>query len=122
MLLTLVRDAHAARALAEDGDVVPVAADAGDVAVHPVQRRLLVGEAEVADAREAVCFQVVGNGFGGEEAEEADAVVDCDADDWRADRGRVVNQFYHVVAGVRRGAEQERAAVDPDHDGEVLGL
>ena len=45
----VVAHRHAARGLARDGDLAGIAAEVGDVVAHPAQRRLLIGEAVVAD-------------------------------------------------------------------------
>ena len=94
-----------ARALAEDGDVLRVAAEGRDVALHPLQRRDLVHQAVVADrlARPGG----LGQRRVGEVAERAQPVVD--------------GHHHHAVAGeVLAVIDPARAgpvaaAVDPDH-------
>ena len=63
------------RRLAEDRDVVRVAAERGDVVTHPLQCGDLVEQRDVARAREAVVEMVEVR-----EAERAEPVVDGDDD------------------------------------------
>ena len=67
-----VLDAGGAGALSEHGDVVGVTAEAGDVALHPLQRGSLVPGAVVA----AGPAGLLGEQGVAEEAEDAEAVVD----------------------------------------------
>jgi hypothetical protein len=93
--------AHRAGGLAGDGDAGGVAAERGDVVLDPLQREELVEQAPV--------------GWGAGQVGEtfhAQPVVDRHADDAvTRERGPVIGPHR-----VRAGAE--RAAVDPDHDGQ----
>jgi hypothetical protein len=106
-------DAHAARRLAEDRDVVGVAAEALDVVAHPAERRDLVAQAEVRGAGQGVARQQAQM----REAHRPEPVVDRD------DHG--VAAPGQLVAGVDRGgagAHQEAASVDPDEDRAPVGI
>jgi hypothetical protein len=95
--------------LAEDRDVARITAELGDVALDPAKRRLLVQEAVVAGG-------VVGRLFGqcpvGQESEPSKPVVDRDDD------AALLNQPRRVVVVALAGGQ--RAAVDPEHDRQVL--
>ena len=104
--------AQPAGRLAEDRHVVRVAAELRDVALHPAQRGLLVHQAVVAGAHgratpalSAGCAR---------KPEPAEPVVDRDDDRALLDEPRRV-----VVVAL---ADRQRAAVDPDHHRQVLGV
>jgi hypothetical protein len=101
----LGQDAEPARGLAEDGDAAGIAAEAGDVALDPAQRGLLVHQAVVA--RRAA--RLGGEGRVGQEAERAQPVVDGDDDHALAHQRRRV-----IVVAL---AGHQRPAVNPHHDG-----
>src|SRR5437764_15077988 len=63
-------DAHTARRLAKDRDVIGVTSEGGDVLLHPGERGDLVEQAEVGNAVTQV-----------EEAISSETIVDGDADD-----------------------------------------
>ena len=67
----LVGDGVAAARYAEDRHAVPVAAEAGDVVPHPLERARLIAHAEVCAFQLRV----------GKVAEQAEAVLDLDEDD-----------------------------------------
>ncbi len=90
-------DAHRARRLAEDRDVVGIAAECGDVVPDPFEGGDLVEQAEVGGA----VLQV-------EEALGTDPVVDRHADD------AVAGEAAAVIR--RPGPDLEHPARDPDHD------
>ena len=96
--------------LAEDGDVVRVAPESGDVPLHPGDARLLVQVAEVGG--------LVG-GLGGElrvgqEAEHVDPVIDAYQD--HAPAGDALPVHLHL-GGI---AHHEAAAVEPDHHRQLV--
>src|SRR5947209_20042047 len=97
----------AARGLAEDGDVLRVAAERGDVPLHPLEGGDLVHVGVVA----LELFGMLSSQRGeGEETEAPQTVVEGDQDD--ALPGELTSR------SARRGAaaEHESAAVDPHHD------
>ena len=100
-------DAHATGRLAEDRDIVGVAAELADVIADPLQRRDLVAHAVVAALR----IVAVGQGLVVEIAECSETVVDRDHHNV-ASSGQVLS----VVDRRRAGAAGEAAAVDPEHD------
>ena len=96
--------------LAEDGDVVRVAPEGGDVPLHPGDARLLVQVAEVGG--------LVG-GLGselrvGQEAEHVHPVVDAHQD--HAPAGDALPVHLHL----RGVAHHEAAAVEPDHHRQLV--
>ena len=96
-----------ARRLAANGDVVLVAAELGDVALHPFQHGLLVENAVIG---EEMAFVVQGRMR--EKAHEVQAVFHRD-DDGLAVRG-------HLAAVIAGGlAVDIAAAVDPDDHGKL---
>ena len=103
----MLADGEAARRLAGDGHVAPVAAEAPDVLVHPAQRGLLVEEAGVARLG-------VERGMR-EPAEHAEAVVDG-----HDDRAGVAHQLARVVLAGR--AVEVAAAVDPEQHREPAAV
>jgi hypothetical protein len=104
---------EAARRLAEDRDVARVAAERGDVALHPLEGGRLVGEAIVAVG---AVVALVREPVGGEEPERAQPVVG--ADDHHALRRQVVTDVVRLL----RRSGGEPATVDPEHDGKVVGV
>ncbi len=99
----VVAHRHRSGRLAGDGHLLRVAAEAGDVVVHPPQRRLLVGQAVVAG------FAIAAQRRMGQEAQRSQPVVDRDDDDV-APRGEPAG-VVDVGAAV-----EEPAPVDPHHD------
>lgn len=97
------------RGLAEDRHATGIAAEGGDVVAHPSQRRDLILEPQVARG------PILGVEFRmGEEAEDAEPVVDRHKDDARArQRGPIVDRQG-------AGSEAEAPAVDPHYDGPFL--
>ncbi len=95
------RGRHAARGLAEEGDVVGVAAEGRDVRRDPAKRRDLI---ELARVRIGI--------VGAQVAEESEAVVDRDQHDVvsSADCGAFVERL-------RAGSGHEPAAMDPEEHG-----
>ena len=87
--------------LAGDGDVVRIAAELADVALHPTQRRLLIHQPVVAGRAARPRRQ---RGMG-EEPERTEAVVDGD------DHGALGGQLRRVV--VPRPIGRQATAVDP---------
>ena len=99
--------------LAEEGDVVGVAAEGCDVAADPGDGGGLVHQAVVAGG----VVGRLGGEFGeGEEAEDAEAVVHGDDDD------AAMREELAVLAILGGAAGGEAAAVDPDHDGQAGGF
>ncbi len=98
----------AARGLAEDRDVVRVAAEPGDVLAHPGERCDLVAEAEVGLER------ALRRGELGEVeiAEGAEPVVEVHEDDLA-----LAHQGLAEVRDLARRPRRVRAAVDEDHHG-----
>ena len=104
------KDRHRPRRLPDDGNVVRIAAEPGDVVANPLQRRDLVEQAIVAGRP----------GFGfrrklrmGEKSQRPEPVIEIDDDD-------VV--LRQVLAAVKRHAgraHEERTAVDEDDDRRV---
>ena len=102
-----MRHARGAGRLAEDRDIVGIAAEGGDVALHPLQAGDLVEQAVVA---RGMLRQFGGERGMGEEAQHADAIVDRHHDHAALGQPR-------AVEGRTRGrAYLEAAAVDPHHD------
>ena len=101
-------DLHAAAGLAEDGDVVRVAAETGDVVPHPPQ-----GHDDVVHARGAG-EGVLLSKFGEVEiAQDVQPVVDGDHH-----HVSPAAEILAVIADQFQGrAVAEAAAVDPEHDG-----
>src|SRR4029077_6928901 len=95
---------------AEQGHVARIAAEAADVALHPAQRGLLVHQAVVAGR----AAPAAGQRRVGQEAEGAEPVVDGDHYD------AVPDKFGRVVVVAFTGTQ--RAAVHPDHHGQVSCL
>ena len=92
--------------LAEDGDVVGIAAEHGNVVAHPLERCNLVEEAVVArHAIGRLCCQF----WMGEETEHAEPVVD--RDEHRA----ALSKNVAVIKRLRATAIGVIAAMDPDH-------
>jgi hypothetical protein len=105
--------AHAPRAcgLAVDRDVARIAAERGDVALDPRQRRALVEE---PDGRQGLAPLLSGERALRQEAERAEPVVDRHDDRVRAPRQPgTVEQLVAAAAAI------ERAAVDPDQHRQV---
>src|SRR5436305_150578 len=98
--------AHATSGLAEDRDVVGVAAERLDVVARPLERRDLVKGAEVAGAYRAweALVEI-------EKTERVQAVVDRHQDD------AVAGERVARKGGVRSASRGEPAAVDPHHRG-----
>ncbi len=98
----------AAAALAEDGDVAGVAAEAADVFLHPFERENNVEHADVAGV--GVFFAVLRKI---EMTDGAEPMIERDEDDIAGAREAfaVVRRMLLAVAG------DEAAAVEPDHDG-----
>ncbi len=102
-------DAHAAGGLAEDRDLGRIAAEGADVALHPCESRDLIAQTVVARAAVAALGR---EGFGGEETEGTETVVE-----------RHDNHIARPREGctvVERGVApplHEPAPVDEDHHG-----
>src|SRR6185503_7185293 len=84
-----------------------IAAERGDVALHPFQAGDLVHEAVVAEDRAGL---FCGNCRVREETESREPVVDRDEDD------ALLRERRSVVPGPRGGPVAQTAAVDPEHD------
>ena len=99
--------ARAPSGLAEQQDVLWVAAEGCDVGLHPRERRALVEETVVPGCIAALLRQRRMR----QETEGAESVVQCDDHRVTAcgEGGAVVQRF-------RRASEAERAAVHEDHD------
>ena len=100
-------DASGAGRLAEQGDVVGVAAEESDVGVDPLEGRYLIEHAHVA--RRARLVEV-------EKSERRDPVLERDVDDVLFG-----DEDLWVVNFQGRRSSNESATKDPDHDGRVLG-
>ena len=101
-------DRHAARAFADDGDVGGIAAETGDVALHPLQRRDLIHQAVIAG--KALVLVCGGKGGVGEGAEAAEPIVEADH------HQPLLRQRRARIGGRRRSAIHEAAAIDPEQD------
>ena len=97
--------------LAAHRDVARIAAERGDVALHPMKRGLLVHQSVVAE----VMALGVERGMG-EIAQQAEAIVDRD-DDGRAGRAALHEGGGVVVVAL---AVEQPAAVDPHQDWKLL--
>ena len=97
-----------ARGLAADGDVVLVAAEFGDVLLHPFERELLIEDAIVA---EEMAFGIQ-RGMR-QKAEKAEAIIDGD-DDRVALRGQLAPVIIVALA------VNIAAAMNPDDDRKLL--
>ena len=108
-------DRAAAGALPEDGYVVGVAAESGDVLVHPPERHSLVQQA-VAGRR----LEVFATGHRREvhEAVHVQAIVDIHHDDVTMR----LDEVSSAVGNLRARADDVRPAVDPDHHRLLPGL
>src|SRR5581483_11594877 len=103
------QSAHFSRAarLAEDGDVVRVAAEIGDVVVDPLERGY-----GVQDAAVACVLELFAADFGEiEKTKRIEAVIDGDRHDVV-----LVRHVAAVVHGVAAVAAGESAAMQPNHD------
>ena len=107
----LFADGEGAGAFAEDGDVAGIAAELRDVALDPFERGGLIHQAVVAGGVVAVFLGEFGVR---EEAEDAEAIVHRNDDDAFFGEVRAVLARFGGCAG------GEAAAVDPDHDGELV--
>ena len=100
-------DTTSTGALAHDGQVVRIAAESRDVVVNPLDRRQLVINALVSGAAVAILF---GQGRMGEEAQQAEAVIDGHEDDAALCPGfPIESRIIAAAAGVC-------ATVDPQGD------
>ena len=99
----------AARGEPEDGDVVRIAAEGGDVPLHPLQGRDLVHVGVVALGLVGALAAQRGER---EEAEASQAVVEGDEDD------ALLGERRSRRARQRAGAAHEPAPVDPHHHGQ----
>ncbi len=97
----LMHDGEGAGALAEQRDVIGIAAEGGDIALDPPEGQALVLEGHVAGR--------LGR-LQAEEAEGAEAIVERDDEDVA-----VVGQVLGAVEELAAGAADVRAAVDPHH-------
>ena len=68
-------DCHCTGGLAEDGDIVRIAAKAGDIGFDPAQRCELILQAVIARRRFRIEIGM------GEKAEDTQAIVEADDDD-----------------------------------------
>ena len=101
-------DGIAARGLAPEGHARGIAAKAGNVVMHPAQRRLLIHQSEVAG--------ILSDRGMREKAQSAEPVVETDPDD-----PGLLDDFRHVR--LVRAAVDEPSAVDEhiDRQPRVLG-
>ena len=99
--------------LATHRDVARVAAERGDIALHPAKRFLLVHQSVVA---EVMAFGIE-RGMA-EIAQQAEAVVDRD-DDGRAGRAALDERAGVIVVAL---AVEQSAAMDPDQDRKLLAV
>ncbi len=101
-------DRNAPGAFADDRDIRRVAAERGDIAPDPAQRRQLIKIAIIGQQA------MIGVDFGqlrmGECAEATDAIVEAD------DHDSLPRQYRARICRWRCAAVQEPAAIDPHHD------
>ncbi len=100
----------AAGGFAEEGDVGGIATEGCDVLLHPAESGDLVEEAVVAGA---VVGRLGGELGVGEEAHDAEAIVDGDED------YAMGGEDGAVVCGLRAAADAVASSMQPDHDGEM---
>jgi hypothetical protein len=103
----VVAHRYAARRFTRHRDLVGVTTEPGDIVTHPAQRRLLVGEAVVANVPRRA------EGRMGQKAQRTESVVERDDDDVAPVRQLAGDVQAAATAG-------ERAAVDPHHHRTVL--
>ncbi len=105
-------DAGAARRTADDGHIVGIAAEAGDVLPDPAQRRDLIHQPEIGGCLgRFVCQRRVR-----EEAEPPDAVIGRDKDDTLLDQRR-----HAVAEGLPTRADEIGAAMDDEQHRQFAG-
>src|SRR5262249_29640470 len=105
-------DGESAGRFAEDGDVVRIASERGDVVLDPLQREILI---EVAVVAGGMLWRFGGQFRYGEQTEDAQAIVEGNQDQ------AVASEGVTIVASLRACADGERAAVDPDHYRQFAG-
>ena len=106
----MVPYAAAACGLSEDGDVLGITAEIGDVALHPLEAGELIQHAEVGR-----CIRRFRRQFGmAEESEHVDAVCDRDKDDSAVSDALAVE--FHLP-GI---SFPESASEEPDHYGQFF--
>ena len=99
--------------LAAHRDVARVAAERGDIALHPAERLLLVHQSVVAEVMALGIERRMA-----EIAEQAEAVVDRD-DDGRAGRAALDERAGVIVVAL---AVEQSAAMDPEQDWKLLAV
>ena len=103
-------DCNSSRRFAEDRDAVGIAAERGNVVLHPLQARDLIQQPVVAGMPALFARQL---GMS-QEAESAQPVGDAHQNH------ALLREILSVVQRHRSAADSEPSAVDPDHHGQLL--